>query len=91
MRERAGKHLVGFARVGEAQHDADIGLEHAVVNELRDAFELRPRYLNDEERGAHAVLCGELSLLAAQTNPGELIKSHVKLERKKTSEGQQRG
>lgn len=40
---------------------------------------------------AGAVLCGELSLLAAQTNPGELIKSHVKLERKKTSEGQQRG
>jgi hydroxymethylglutaryl-CoA reductase (NADPH) len=36
---------------------------------------------------AGAVLCGELSLLAAQTNPGELIKSHVKLERKNTSEG----
>ena len=34
-----------------------------------------------------AVLCGELSLLAAQTNPGELIKSHVKLERKKANEG----
>lgn len=29
-----------------------------------------------------AVLCGELSLLAAQTNPGELMKSHVELERK---------
>jgi hydroxymethylglutaryl-CoA reductase (NADPH) len=28
-------------------------------------------------------LCGELSLLAAQTNPGELMKSHVKLERQK--------
>jgi hydroxymethylglutaryl-CoA reductase (NADPH) len=28
-----------------------------------------------------AVLCGELSLLAAQTNPGELMKSHLKLER----------
>lgn len=27
------------------------------------------------------VLCGELSLLAAQTNPGELMRSHVKLER----------
>jgi hydroxymethylglutaryl-CoA reductase (NADPH) len=32
---------------------------------------------------ACTVLCGELSLLAAQTNPGELMKSHVKLERQK--------
>lgn len=30
---------------------------------------------------AAAVLCGELSLLAAQTNRGELMRSHVKLER----------
>lgn len=30
---------------------------------------------------AATVLCGELSLLAAQTNPGELMRSHVKLER----------
>lgn len=29
------------------------------------------------------VLCGELSLLAAQTNIGELMKSHIQLERKK--------
>lgn len=36
---------------------------------------------------ASAVLCGELSLLAAQTNPGELMKSHMKLERGKPSEG----
>jgi hydroxymethylglutaryl-CoA reductase (NADPH) len=36
---------------------------------------------------ASAVLCGELSLLAAQTNPGELMKSHLQLERKKTDEG----
>jgi len=28
-----------------------------------------------------AVLCGELSLLAAQTNPGELMQSHIRLER----------
>jgi hydroxymethylglutaryl-CoA reductase (NADPH) len=32
---------------------------------------------------ASAVLCGELSLLAAQTNQGELMRSHLKLERKK--------
>lgn len=32
---------------------------------------------------ACTVLCGELSLLAAQTNQGELMKSHLKLERHK--------
>lgn len=31
---------------------------------------------------ASAVLCCELSLLAAQTNPGELMRSHLLLERK---------
>lgn len=30
---------------------------------------------------AATVLCGELSLLAAQTNPGELMEAHLKLER----------
>lgn len=45
----------------------------------------------DAEAGANArrlaqicaatVLCGELSLLAAQTNPGELMQAHLKLER----------
>lgn len=39
---------------------------------------------------ACAVLCGELSLLAAQTNPGELMKSHVKLERQQSGEGKRR-
>lgn len=32
---------------------------------------------------AAAVLCGELSLLAAQTNQGELMRSHLTLERKR--------
>lgn len=32
---------------------------------------------------AAAVLCGELSLLAAQTNQGELMQSHLTLERKR--------
>ncbi|WP_143570713.1 hydroxymethylglutaryl-CoA reductase [Streptomyces acidiscabies] len=31
---------------------------------------------------AATVLCGELSLMAAQTNPGELMRAHVRLERK---------
>ena len=30
---------------------------------------------------AATVLCGELSLLAAQTNPGELMAAHLRLER----------
>jgi len=47
--------------------------------------------LNEREAGYNArrlaiiaactVLCGELSLLAAQTNQGDLMKSHVRLER----------
>ena len=32
---------------------------------------------------AATVLCGELSLLAAQTNPGELMRAHLALERKR--------
>jgi hydroxymethylglutaryl-CoA reductase (NADPH) len=31
---------------------------------------------------AATVLCGELSLLAAQTNPGELMAAHLTIERK---------
>ncbi|WP_329155387.1 hydroxymethylglutaryl-CoA reductase [Streptomyces anulatus] len=34
---------------------------------------------------AATVLCGELSLLAAQTNPGELMRAHVQLERGETT------
>ncbi|WP_298937262.1 hydroxymethylglutaryl-CoA reductase [uncultured Ruegeria sp.] len=30
---------------------------------------------------AATVLCGELSLMAAQTNPGELMRAHIKMER----------
>ena len=36
---------------------------------------------------AAATLCGELSLLAALTHPGELMKSHIKLERKSFEAG----
>jgi len=35
---------------------------------------------------AATVLCGELSLLAAQTNPGELMRAHIKIERKKPAD-----
>ena len=56
--------------------------------------------LEDREPGQNArrlaiiagctVLCGELSLLAAQTNPGELMKSHLKLERRTSSKNEGR-
>lgn len=44
---------------------------------------------NDDEKSAKklaiivaaTLLCGELSLLSAQTNPGELMKAHLKFER----------
>src|SRR5699024_5006742 len=32
------------------------------------------------------VLCGELSLLAAQTNPGELMATHIEMERREDGE-----
>ncbi|MGB3439873.1 MAG: hypothetical protein WBA97_14090 [Actinophytocola sp.] len=38
---------------------------------------------------AATVLCGELSLLAAQTNPGELMRAHVHLERTAEKIGQE--
>ncbi len=34
---------------------------------------------------AATVLCGELSLLAAQTNPGELMRTHLTMERAKNN------
>lgn len=63
------------------------GKTHAFV---RDNLEmmgcLAPREPGQNARrlaiiAAAAVLCGELSLLAAQTNQGELMRSHVQLER----------
>lgn len=57
--------------------------------------------LDDREPGANArrlaaicgaaVLCGELSLLAAQTNPGELMAAHERLERAAQSTRMNRG
>lgn len=35
---------------------------------------------------AATVLCGELSLLAAQTNPGELMATHVEMERREAGQ-----
>ncbi|WP_410872469.1 hydroxymethylglutaryl-CoA reductase [Nocardia sp. A7] len=40
--------------------------------------------------GAATVLCGELSLMAAQTNRGELMRAHNRFERSTTSNGSTR-
>lgn len=55
----------------------------------------------DAEPGANArrlaaicaatVLCGELSLMAAQTNPGELMAAHVAIERQAASDASEAG
>lgn len=64
------------------------GKEHPFVREnleLLDCTAEREPGLNARRLAviaAATVLCGELSLLAAQTNPGELMKAHRKLERR---------
>jgi len=62
------------------------GLDHAEKNlELLGCTQKRESGVNSRRLAmlaAAAVLCGELSLMAAQTNPGELMKAHQKLERK---------
>jgi len=72
-------HLI-VGTVGNGKH-----LAH--VNEALEKIGCR----EDREPGANSsrlaalmaatVLCGELSLLAAQTNPGELMATHVAMER----------
>ena len=39
---------------------------------------------------AATCLCGELSLLAAQTNPGELVSTHMRLERATVTTGEKK-
>lgn len=62
------------------------GLPH-VEEELQHMGCLDPRPPGENARRlaficAAAVLCGELSLMAALTNPGELMAAHKKMERK---------
>ena len=57
-----------------------------VEENLRELGCLEPREPGQNARRlalicAATVLCGELSLLAAQTNPGELMAAHLRLER----------
>ncbi|MFI9406894.1 hydroxymethylglutaryl-CoA reductase [Nocardia sp. NPDC052316] len=63
------------------------GKQHSFVEaNLTQLGCLAPRAAGENARRlavltAAAVACGELSLLAAQTNPGELIRAHTRLER----------
>lgn len=64
------------------------GKQHDFVREnlvsMGCLVESEKRGMNSRRLAAIAgatVLCGELSLLAAQTNPGELMRSHSRLER----------
>ncbi len=67
------------------------GKEHDFVQrnlELLDCLAEREAGENARRLAAIAgavVLCGELSLLAAETNPGELMAAHLRLERHKKS------
>ncbi|MGO2659936.1 hydroxymethylglutaryl-CoA reductase [Mycetocola reblochoni] len=71
--------------VGTVGNGKGAGLEHIERNLV--AMGLRePRDPGENARRlaamiAATVLCGELSLMAAQTNPGELMQSHIALER----------
>lgn len=63
------------------------GKNHPFVKEnLEKMHCLQPRKPGENAKRlaaicAATVLCGEISLLSAQTNPGELMKSHLRLER----------
>lgn len=66
--------------VGNGKHHPHV--EHALTR--LGCRESRPPGTNARRLAALAaatVLCGELSLLAAQTNPGELMRAHTRLER----------
>lgn len=73
-------HLI-VGTVGNGKHHAQIGnaLERLGCREDREAGQNSSRLA---ALIAATVLCGELSLLAAQTNPGELMATHVRMERK---------
>jgi len=72
--------------VGTVGNGKDLDFVQANLKAL-GCLETRPPGQNARRLAvicAAAVLCGELSLLAAQTNPGELMEAHLKLERKAT-------
>lgn len=75
-------HLI-VGTVGNGKHLAHVkeALEKLGCREQREPGENSRRLA---ALMAATVLCGELSLLAAQTNPGELMATHLHMERKET-------
>ncbi|MFK7838712.1 MAG: hydroxymethylglutaryl-CoA reductase [Bdellovibrionales bacterium] len=73
--------IVGSVGNGKAHSDIEDNLRAIGCLEARDDGDNARRLA---VLCAAGVLCGELSLMAAQTNPGELMKTHIKMERAKT-------
>lgn len=71
--------IIGSVGAGKGNAQVEEHLQKMGCREEREAGENGRRLA---VLCAATVLCGELSLLAAQTNPGELIRTHVKMERK---------
>ncbi|MET9258096.1 hydroxymethylglutaryl-CoA reductase [Streptomyces sp. NPDC048182] len=69
--------------VGTVGNGKGLGFVETNLNRLgcRAAGEVGANARRLAVLAAATVLCGELSLLAAQTNPGELMRAHVELER----------
>lgn len=74
-------HLI-VGSVGNGKHLPHVREALGVLGCL-DVRESGVNALRLAEIFAATVLCGELSLLAAQTNPGELMATHVNLERER--------
>ena len=70
--------IVGAVGAGKGNPIAEEHLQRLGCQQTRDEGENSRRLAII---CAATVLCGELSLLAAQTNPGELMQTHLKMER----------
>jgi len=71
--------IVGTVGSGKDLEGTKMALESLGCLENRECGENSRRLA---EIVAATVLCGELSLLAAQTKPGELVRAHVNIERR---------
>ncbi|MET9212860.1 MULTISPECIES: hydroxymethylglutaryl-CoA reductase [unclassified Nocardia] len=79
--------IVGTVGNGKHASFVDENLERLGCREDREPGENARRLA---VIAAATVLCGELSLMAAQTNRGELMRAHTQFERSTTSNGTQR-
>lgn len=73
--------IVGTVGNGKGQGLTTVE-EHLIALGCREAREPGDNARRLAAICAATVLCGELSLLAAQTNPGELMRSHIAMERR---------